>query len=298
MLIGTVLCEYKYLLLYNGTLQVRFGVFYPESSAIVGDIVYQHGLASRLDNHLQLYASWQKAGFRVIAYDVPQHGENKGSANNLNSYTFEDLSFIFSQVELHTREDPSRPLLISGWSIGGLLVSRMVQSSYMQKIQGRNITAAIAFTPDIAVHLIIGDKGFFTIPTLTSFKDPKLAGPLKPNFPAWDFPLFAVRLIDTAYVSYHHNVTLSIPFLSFVAGKDVYADTPSVLDYLHKQKSYGANLQGVVCDKAKHWMDYEYEPLGSTVRTTAAEFALWSIQHKSISQWVPQHLGTECQLLD
>ncbi len=66
--------------LENGRLSIRIGVAEPQGETH-GDILFFIGFADRVDNHKPLFDAWTAAGFRVIAYDYPSHGETCGSGN-------------------------------------------------------------------------------------------------------------------------------------------------------------------------------------------------------------------------
>jgi alpha-beta hydrolase superfamily lysophospholipase len=104
-------------------------------------------------------------GFRVISFDLPSHGENSGLLNEINLFPFTRLIDLLSSVERFTRILQSRPLILSGWSTGGLIVTRLVQS-FSERLD-RKVNGVILFTPGVSVHTLIGENGFVTVRTLT-----------------------------------------------------------------------------------------------------------------------------------
>ncbi|MCB0097092.1 MAG: hypothetical protein KDE46_15290, partial [Caldilineaceae bacterium] len=59
----------------NSPGQMRIGILSPTVPA-KADILFIHGHADRLDNHGALFGAWAEAGYRVLAFDLPSHGES------------------------------------------------------------------------------------------------------------------------------------------------------------------------------------------------------------------------------
>jgi len=110
-------------------LSTQYTEYLPEGEP-VGDILF---LRDSSENHLPLFQAWGKRGFRVIAIDLPSHGKTSGATLNWAE------SSGLSQYVAKFIEDPSirpssrRPLLLSGWSTGGLLALRMLRLNAFQK---------------------------------------------------------------------------------------------------------------------------------------------------------------------
>ena len=67
-------------------------------------------------------------GIRVVSFDLPSHGKTQGNHwDDLDWWSFDDLSRLVEVIDHETVEDQSRPLIIAGWSTGGLLAIRMEQ---------------------------------------------------------------------------------------------------------------------------------------------------------------------------
>ncbi|MEZ4617015.1 MAG: alpha/beta fold hydrolase [Caldilineaceae bacterium] len=106
------------------------GILAPD--APVADILFIHGHADRLDNHGALFTAWRAAGFRVIAFDLPSHGES--NILPIDLYRVEDFAALAQLVEATTRDDPDRPLLLAGWSFGGLLAARIARAGTARRL--------------------------------------------------------------------------------------------------------------------------------------------------------------------
>ncbi len=140
----------------DGSLRVHYGVFKPKGSA-VGDILFLHGYGDTFENHVPLFTEWNHIGLRVIAFDFPSHGKSHGGEwNDLDWHSFRDLANIASLVRNLTLEDSSRPLFISGWSTGGLLAVRIVQSEKMRTLFP-TIRGLVAYAPGVSVRKCVGN---------------------------------------------------------------------------------------------------------------------------------------------
>lgn len=98
----------RILPMHMGLLKLRVGELRPNGSP-VGDVLYLHGFADRLDNHGPLFEAWTTAGLRVTSFDLPSHGENSGIRNKIDLYSFDELTALNKHVERVTREEDRRP---------------------------------------------------------------------------------------------------------------------------------------------------------------------------------------------
>jgi len=96
------------------------------------------------------------------------------------------MSDLTNEVEAFTRQDSKRPVILAGWSTGGLIATRMVQSESLQ-LENRRVVGMILFTPGVSVYPIVGDGGIITEETLTSNPNPPHRGPIKPSSPFVSF---------------------------------------------------------------------------------------------------------------
>lgn len=263
-----------------GRLDLRVGITRP-AGPVAGDILFIHGFADRLDNHGPLFQELSAAGFRVVSFDLPGHGENRGGLqNSLDLQSFAGLASIAVEVERRTREDASRPLLLAGWSTGGLLAVRIAQEDAFRDA-GRKPRALILFTPGVAVHPLLGRHGIVTDGTLTQNPAPPHHGgiPLRNRSPLLH-PAFAARFLVNAFVRSRAPLPSGLPTLIFLGGdaEDRYADSPRVREWALRQRAGGATILGLQCAGGFHELDNEDDPargltIGREVRAAAAAFA-------------------------
>jgi pimeloyl-ACP methyl ester carboxylesterase len=271
---------------YSGKLlNVRVGVQNTEGAPL-GDILYFHGFADRLDNHQPLFDAWAQAGFRVISFDLPSHGKNSGSYNDLNHFSFKDLAELGARVEQDTKPATSRPLILAGWSTGGLLVVRMLQESWTFGLS-RPVAGAILFAPGVSVRKFpwtFGNgQGEVTEGTLTHNPNPPHFGPVHPTTPFWSHLVygFAPRLAKESLLSQSDVYPQDIPTLVFTGGdqEDRYAKAWVVRQWVRKQNESRQSdgnplIVNISCPHSAHEMDNELASFGGVeVRNSAAYFA-------------------------
>ena len=108
---------------YSSSLRIHYGVFKSDTQPTRGDVLYFHGYGDTFENHLRLFKSITDAGLRVIAFDLPSHGRTSGGEwDDLDWFSFGDLADVAAVIDHETLEDSSRPLILAGWSTGGLLL--------------------------------------------------------------------------------------------------------------------------------------------------------------------------------
>lgn len=261
--------ETRYLKVKKGLLTLRMGVFKAKGPAR-GDILYLPGLGDRLDNHGPLFSSWTEQGFRVVSFDYPSHGGTYGPMNHLDFYNFNALMGLAEKVETATREETGRPLLLAGWSTGGLLATRLVQTSRLE----RKPQGLILFSPGVSVYALIGEMGVITQRTLTSNPSPPHAGPIRPISPL-PYPAFSAALLTNAALS-RSQALAPIPTLLMMGGDetDRYVKVPQLRNWVQDQRGRQASdLKAVQCQGARHEIDNEPGSVGPTVRNLSARFA-------------------------
>ncbi len=268
------------LSLQSLTLKLHVGEYAPPpGKEVVGDILYLHGFADAFQNHLPLFREWTRAGFRVVAFDLPGHGRTTGEGRlgTIDAFGVDDLAAIAALVEARTRVDRDRPLLIAGWSTGGLIAARMVEGKHLALL-GRRPSGMILFAPGIPVLPFIGTKsprypfGEVTLETLTHRTDREGLLPIQPRSPS-DVPLFALNLLKTSYETQHAPFPVWLPTLTLAAGarEDKYVSTSGVKRWA---KAQGGRMVGVECPRSRHWLDNELpENGGKEVLELARTFA-------------------------
>ena len=255
----------------GGNVHLRIGVMEPRGEP-KGDVLFLHGFSDRLDNHLPLFEGWRRAGLRVVAFDYPSHGETCG--RGLDRYRIRGIAELASFVEERTREDAARPLVVAGWSTGGLVTVRMLQAPSFGL--GRQIRGAFLLAPGVDVRVLVGDKQMVTEETLTHDPDPPHRGPISPRSPL-QTPLFSADLMINARLAREEAFPKNVPTFVVTGGEeeDVYADTKGVMAWVEARQDEGARVVGLGCDGGRHELDNEADPMGSDVRANGVAFASW-----------------------
>ena len=257
---------------------VRIGIQNPDG-APVGDILFLPGFGDRLDNHGPLFEEWVKKGFRVISFDYPSHGGTTGSP--LNFFSFRRLAKMVRAVEEFTRSEADRPLILSGWSIGGMIAARIASSDTLAR-PGRPIKGLILFAPAIATPFRVGEASSWLFPmgrvtseTLTHDPNPPHRGSIRPDTPLSVFPFPIFLKINTLF-ALNQKLPPSLPTLVFLsdAHEEKYVDMKRVELWLAWQRRVSADVKSVDLFGARHEIDNELTEFGSDyARVEAAKFA-------------------------
>jgi len=253
-------------------VHLRIGTMEPAGEP-KGDVLFLHGFADRMDNHLPLFEGWRSAGLRVVSFDYPSHGETCG--RGLDRYRIDGIARLASFVEERTRPKTARPLVVAGWSTGGLVTVRMLQVPSLAL--GRKMSGAFLLAPGVDVKVFVGDKQIVTQETLTHDPDPPHRGPISPVSPL-QTPLFATDLILNARNARNDGFPKDVPTFVVTGGEkdDVYADTKGVVAWVEARQRDGARVQGLGCDGGRHELDNEADPIGADVRASGVAFATWA----------------------
>ena len=125
-----------------------------------GIFLYSHGLTSRYAHQMRLLETIYQAGYDVVAYDLPGHGSSEkadGQTNGSIRDADQLLAVTAGMVDYALQHYPNRKLILSGWSLGGLLASL-----YMQQHPGV-VTASVQLAPAVGnlslrglIHLLRG----------------------------------------------------------------------------------------------------------------------------------------------
>jgi alpha-beta hydrolase superfamily lysophospholipase len=257
----------------------------PVSVPVRADVLFLIGFADRADNHGPLFESMANAGYRVISFDYPSHGES--NCGGLDSQDFASLSKMAEEIIAPLTEDSFRPLYLTGWSTGGLLAMRIAQLNYFSN---RTIAGLLLLAPGLATYMAPGDWGTVTLDTLLSNPNPPHRGPIKPTSP-FSFIKFGLILIGNGIAARNERLP-KVPILIFLGGSksDVYADTSTIRRWIWFEQRFHSNLFAIQCDHAKHELDNETEPIGGEVRSNFLNFLL-SPNEKSLKT------GSSCRVL-
>lgn len=256
----------------NQPLKVRITVQKPVGAAPVGDVLYIHGFADRPDNHKPLFDELNRSGLRVVGFDLPGHGENKGDGNHLDKWNFDELRELVFFVDKDTREAPSRPFFVVAWSLGGLIAARQFQE--LHHLPTRHAEALVLITPSVSVKTFVGEEGVVTTRTLTSNPSPPHLGPIHPRSPLLS-PIFAAHLLGSTKTVWEKGIFKDIPVLTLAAGntRDVYTNSNETIRWAKEQKEkFGVNMTTFQCDTSFHEMDNEPDPVGEWTRKAITSF--------------------------
>jgi len=260
---------------YSDALYIHYAIFKSDTQETVGDVLYFHGYGDTLENHVRLFREMTDAGIRVIAFDLPSHGKTQGRVwDDLDCFSFTDLTRLAAVIERETLEDSSRPLILSGWSTGGLIALRIAQSNPLSTFT-RYPGGMVLFAPAVSVPVCVGDA-LCQITNETLTHDATLfqrqASPPTPLMRV----NFAAKLLYNASLSWN-AVSSDIPLLVWVAGnsEDRYVNTPQVKTWVASQRESGHGfIAAIQCAKARHELDNETDAFGGkTVRAVSADFA-------------------------
>lgn len=256
-------------------LAVRVGVAEP-AGAVRGEVLYLPGFADRFDNHGPLFETLAQRGLRVISFDYPAHGETSGRGNDLSRFRMAGLSRLAVQVLREISPERAVPLVLLGWSTGGLLAVRMSQALVEpdSPFATPPLAGVVLLAPGVAVRPLVGRAGFVTDDTLSSNPSPPRSGPIRPATPLAS-PDFALNLLHNAGAARTAAWPAAVPALVVVGEQetDLYVDTGGILAWARSQRSTGATMAIRQCPGAHHELDNEPEPVGAAVRSLVAAFA-------------------------
>lgn len=253
---------------------------------ILGDVLYVHGLGDNVMNHDPLFQVWLNLGYRVIAMDLPSHGETSGYS--LNCCNFEMLGNYILEIDrrMKPQGDVDRPLIFTGWSTGGLVVLRTVQNKLFEN-HFRKPTGLQLFAPGVGVRMKVGNWwGGITNDTLTQNPNPPHSGPPKPGSPYPVLP-FAMRMLWESKLAQWNDLPPNLPTQVFLAGDDTdyYVRNDINRRWSNRQIDEGKSVWVIQYDGAFHELDNEPDGVGDKVRTRAGDFARYLIEGRNL----PEH---------
>lgn len=253
-------------------LNLHYVISEPTRGKPVGDVFFVHGLGDAAENHAALFRQWNESGFRVIAVDLPSHGRTSGAS--LNWATFSGLAKYFGEflAQPKIRPDANRPLIVSGWSTGGLLVVRMVQKKAFHEVTPK-VSGLVLFAPGISVKALPGEAGMITQRTLTRRTDLEPVMPIRPRSP-YLVPAFAIRLKINSWLAQLGALPLDLPTLVLLADPvdDRYIHTEQTERWFEGQIRRGAQVWGYRFPGAYHDLDNELEEVALRARFSAELF--------------------------
>jgi alpha-beta hydrolase superfamily lysophospholipase len=236
--------------------------------APVADLVFLHGHADRVDNHGLLFAALATAGIHVIAVDLPSHGAT--SARGIDAWTTSDLAALVGTLD-RRYGTADRPLVLAGWSFGGLVVTRIVQEPRHLAVLGRRPAATVLVVPAVDPLPLTGGDGIARSGTLSH--DPEsIPGRPRPASPLLN-PIFAVRLLGEAWAARADRLPADIPTLVVASDpvEDLYVRADGLIRWATAQRAAG-RVELLACSGARHAVHLEPWPTGPTVRQATVRF--------------------------
>lgn len=234
------------------------------------DIFFIHGFGDRVVYHTKLidFLMASNLPLRFIGLDLPQHGTNRSLLNRLDFYSFKEVMLLLDWLEKFSRIKPSTPVLFIGYSLGGLITTRLLQR-YLPKTNGlkeRTIIGACLLSPAIATRLLMGRFGFFTRKTLAGLK-------YKPQM-QYAVSAFGFRILSQAKKARSTPLPKNVPILIIVGDKsrDKYCKVEKIKKWALKNMQSSPNIMLQQIAHARHPIDNESEEITSTLFQTILDF--------------------------
>jgi pimeloyl-ACP methyl ester carboxylesterase len=272
---------------------VRIGVLEPEGEP-VADLIFLHGHADRLDNHRELFLAFAASGVRVISYDLPSHGLT--DAGPLDVWSFADLAALTGLVEKTTRDSGERPLVLSGWSFGGLLATRIAQTPEYSAALSRPLAALAVENPALVPLPFSGGDGVSKLRALTHDLSAPVAGPPTPASPFLN-PVFAGRLLSQAAIGRSTPLPNGLDTLVVLSdpAEDLYVDPTEIRTWAEEiAPQDGAAVTVVQCAGSRHGADIEAWPIGAAARDAMVDFVADAVGSRPAPAQAPE-VSTACE---
>lgn len=238
----------------------------------VADLIFLHGHADRVDNHEILFTTWAVAGIHVVAVDLPSHGAT--STRGIDAWTTSDLAALVGTLDRRYGA-ADRPLILAGWSFGGLVVTRIVQEPRHLAVLDRRPAATVLVVPAVDPLPLTGGDGIARRRTLSHDPDsvlgPAAADP-RPASPLLN-PIFAVRLLAEAWAARAERLPAGMPALVVASDpdEDLYVRADGLIRWTRAQRA-GGQVDLLACSGARHAVHLEPWPTGPTVRQATVRF--------------------------
>lgn len=140
--------------LYNFGL--AFGV-YPALNEEKATMIYFPGFADAFRNHEALFAKWQAEGITVFAFDYPDHGGSiRLTGQTINTVKFSTVMDAAMEMYQALIPESDKPLFLSGWSTGGLIAARLIQSPRLRSKLSKLPAGVVLLSPAISAKPCIG----------------------------------------------------------------------------------------------------------------------------------------------
>lgn len=245
----------------NPWFKIATGEYSPANRKINADVLFLHGYGDTFTNHKPLFNQLNDAGLRVISFDYPNHGNTVSKGfHDLDFNGFKDLTNLAEMVLEEKLGKEKRPLLIMGWSTGGLLGIRMTQGLLNKKYLDR-VEGLLTMAPGVSVKKCVGNAVCKITNKTLSNNPSKQNRKIKPSYPLGRVG-FASALLLNAHNSWKSGV--DFPHLVIVAGdNDQYVKSKRIKEWSKKQVSkFDSQVIGYQCPNAKHELDNEPAEFG------------------------------------
>lgn len=235
----------------NGISKVAVKIW--KDSVVKADILYFHGHADQAANHNRLFTDLSGKGFRVIGFDLPQHGDSK--LGSLDLYSFDDLLKIAAAVEKDNFES-ARPLYLMGWSFGGFLLLKGLKSKEFLNALSRTPAGFMALSPAVQGKMLVGQDGWVRLSTLTQNEDLVAVAKPKPTT-IFATPVFAARYLIESLILKSQSADYKIRHLILFSDPklDYYVDITDSKNWFNKTEN--TQRQVFNCNEAYHALDFE-----------------------------------------
>jgi alpha-beta hydrolase superfamily lysophospholipase len=246
-----------------------FRVVRTAPDAPVADLIFLHGHADRVDNHGEIFTAWTAAGIHVTAVDLPSHGGT--TTRGIDAWSTADLAALVGTLDRRYGA-ADRPLILAGWSFGGLLVTRIVQQPRHLAVLARRPTATVLIVPAVDPLPVTGGDGIARRRTLNHDPDPAAADP-RPASPLLN-PIFAVRLLAEAWAARSDQLPADVPTLVVASDpdEDLYVRADGLIRWARAQRTATGQVNVLSCSGARHGVHLEPWPTGPTARHATVEF--------------------------
>ena len=118
---------------------------WPTSKEHKGTVLLIHGLGEHCQRYDKLASHLNEAGYSLSSMDLPCHGQSSGTRGHIDSFdVFTDAALgLYERVK---KSQTNTPLFILGHSMGGLIVTRLLQT-HQDKFQGALLSGAAIESP-------------------------------------------------------------------------------------------------------------------------------------------------------
>ena len=229
-------------------------------------LIYFIGYSDRMENHEPLFRKLNRNGIRVISYDYPGHG---GSGGWLSTWGIKASAKIVKSVIKKAKVDSTKPVILAGWSTGGLIATRIIQSWTTDVIPAKyDIGGAILIDPAIPAKVFVGN----TAVNINGVTRGKILPP-KP-VTTYGGGVFTLSLGKESFQARRlGSLPNDIPVVVFLGDKDFdkYTKVGSTKRWIKSERT--KPIWGFECPKGFHGLEFEPDGIGSRILQMTTAFA-------------------------